>query len=125
MPSIFEATAGHGLGPTNGVAVAQQTSKSTAVTANAECGRIVVHDESVDAGSSVNFVVNNDKIKPDDVVIVNLASSDGNFGSYLVSVDHVTLGSFQIQIRNMSTQTLSHGLVLNFVMLKGGDGVED
>ena len=42
MASIFEATAGSAIGPTNGGTVTQATNKATAVTLNTESGQITM-----------------------------------------------------------------------------------
>ena len=54
MASIFEATAGNLVGPATGGTVTQATSKSTAVTLNAESGQITLDDAALAAAAEVS-----------------------------------------------------------------------
>ena len=56
MPSIFEATAGKLIGPTNGGSVTQATNKSTAVTLNTESGVITTNNAALADAAEVTFV---------------------------------------------------------------------
>ena len=58
MPSIFEATAGKLIGPTNGGSVTQATNKSTAVTLNTESGVITTNNAALADAAEVTFQVN-------------------------------------------------------------------
>ena len=118
MASIFEATAGNLVGPATGGTVTQATSKSTAVTLNAESGQITLNDAELAFGSEVSFTVNNDKITATDVVVCNHGSA-GTAGAYLVQANSIAAGSFKITVANLSTGALGEAIVVNFVALKG------
>ena len=117
MASIFEATAGSAIGPTNGGTVTQATNKATAVTLNTESGQITLASAELAGAAEVTFQVNNDKVTSTDVVVVN-HSSAGTAGSYLVQANSIADGSFKITVANVGT-TASEAIVLSFVLLKG------
>ena len=118
MASVFEATSGNLVGPATGGTVTQATSKSTAVTLNAESGQITLDDAVLVAGGEVSFTVNNDKITATDVVVCNHASA-GAAGAYLVQANSIAAGSFKITVANVSSGPLGDPIVVNFVALKG------
>ena len=117
MASIFEATAGSAIGPTNGGTVTQATNKATAVTLNTESGQITMAGAELAGAAEVTFQVNNDKVTATDVVVVN-HSSAGTAGSYVVQANSIAAGSFKITVGNVGS-TASEAIVLSFVLLKG------
>ena len=117
MPSIFEATAGKLIGPTNGGSVTQATNKSTAVTLNTESGVITTNNAALADAAEVTFQVNNDKVTATDVPQIAIASG-GTAGAYLATVSAVAAGSFKISISNVSGGALSEAIVINFVVPK-------
>ena len=118
MPSLFEVTAGSLVGTTNGGTVTQATSKSTAVTLNAESGQITMNAAQLDAGVEVSFSVINSKVAATDVVVACHGSA-GTAGAYIVSANSIAAGSFKITVSNVSGGSLSEAIVINFVALKG------
>ena len=56
MASIFEATAGSAIGPTNGGTVTQATNKATAVTLNTESGQITLASAELAGAAEVTFL---------------------------------------------------------------------
>ena len=118
MASIFEATAGSLIGPTNGTSVTQATNKSTGVTANAATGVITMNNAALAAAAEVSFTVTCSEVTATDVIVVNHASG-GTAGSYLVQANNIFAGFFNITVANVSGGSLSEAIVLNFVALKG------
>jgi hypothetical protein len=105
-------------GTGTGGTVTQLTDKSTGVTLDKLCGQITTSNASLGHGTSVSFVLTNNKISPQDVVIVNIASG-ATTNSYIVTVEQVNNGSCRIQIRNIqSSGSLSEAIVLNFAVIK-------
>ena len=118
MPSIFEATAGKLIGPTNGGSVTQATNKSTAVTLNTESGVITMNNAALADAAEVTFQVNNDKVTATDIPQIAI-SSGGTAGAYLATVSAVAAGSFKVSISNVSGGALSEAIVINFGVSKG------
>ena len=113
MPSIFEATAGKLIGPTNGGSVTQATNKSTAVTLNTESGVITTNNAALADAAEVTFQVNNDKVTATDIPQIAIASG-GTAGAYLATVSAVAAGSFKVSISNFSAALLTVSLRTSF-----------
>ena len=109
-----------GIGYTTGAGgtVTQLTSKATAVTLDKTTGQITTDDAALAAATEVTFTVNNSTVAATDTVIVNLASGGTN-NTYIIGIQAVAAGSFNIIIGNMSTTSRSEALVLNFAVIKG------
>jgi hypothetical protein len=113
----YGATSGLGYSTGAGGTVTQATSKSTGVTLNNVCGTITMNAAQLATVTSVQFVLTNNAIAANDVLIVNLVSGN-TAGSYFVSVDGVSAGSATISLRNYSGGNLSEAVVLQFVVIK-------
>lgn len=113
-----KATGALGYATGAGGTVTQITSKSTGVTLNKLSGTITTHNENMGSNSVKNFVVTNSLVEAGDVPVVCMKSG-GTLGEYLVGVDAVAAGSFNVQIYNQGTGALAEALVLNFVVIKG------
>lgn len=100
-----------------GGAVTQGTSKSTGVTLSKMSGQITMHAAALAAAAIVGFTVINTQVKAGDVVVVSLASG-GTANSYDIVVDAVAAGSFHISVTNISGDSLSEALVLNFAVIR-------
>ena len=100
-----------------GGTVTQGTSKSTAVTCDAPCGVITMHNAALGATTSVSFTVNCAYIDADDTVNLVIASG-ATTNSYFVVVDAVAAGSFRVQLRNYTAGSLGEALVLNYSVVK-------
>lgn len=100
-----------------GGSITQNTSKSTTVVLNSRSGKITMNNSPLNSGTVVSFTVNNNTILEGDVVIVNHVGG-GTFGSYVVQANSNSAStSFQITVRNISTENLSEGLILQFVII--------
>lgn len=107
-----------GYGPGAGGQVTQDTSKSTAVTLNKPVGRIITAGDSLAAGTSVSFVLNNSHIEIGDIVLV--VASGGTTGKeYQAWVSYVPNGQCIINLKNNSTGALSQVVGINFAIIKG------
>lgn len=102
------ACLGYGAGA--GGSVTQTTSKATAVTLNKPTGRIVMHNEVLDAGATTLFFLHNSLIGDFDVVVVNVW---GN-GSYKVSVRTSSSGLAFIELTNVNSVSLAEVVHINF-----------
>jgi len=97
--------------------VAQDTSKSTPVTANGRSGRITMNAASLSQNSTVTFTVNNTYVTVNDVIVVSI-QNPVTPNVYFAFVTRVANGSFDISIRNSSNGSLSDAIVLNFAVIK-------
>lgn len=112
------SSAGVGYATGAGGAVTQLTSKATAVTLNAICGQITMHNASLTHQTPVAFTLTNSAIAADDVVVVSVKSG-GTAGAYLVSAGAVAAGSCSITLFNCQTAgNLSEAVVLSFAVIK-------
>lgn len=110
------STLGYGVGA--GGTVTQATSKSTAVTLNKPCGRITMNNAALAANTTVTFLVNNSLCGNGDVVNVGHVLNAGTNAAYLVWVQPGS-GGFNVNIRNISSGSLSEEVVLDFAIIKG------
>ena len=97
--------------------VTQATNKATAVTLNGDVGQITMNAAALTAGAEVSFTVTNAKVGANDTVLVN-HTSGGTAGSYLVQVNAVAAGSFNITVSNVSGGDLSEAIVLTYRILR-------
>ena len=92
--------------------------KATAFTLDKMCGQITIDDDSLANQTVVSATWSNSKIAATDVVIIN-HKSGGTVGVYTFNVS-CGAGTATLYIRNNQTSgTLSEGLVLSFVVIKG------
>ena len=92
--------------------------KATAFTLDKMCGQITIDDDSLAHQTVVSATWTNSKIAATDVVIIN-HKSGGTVGVYTFNVS-CGAGTATLYIRNNQTSgTLSEGLVLSFVVIKG------
>ena len=104
---------GYGLGA--GGTVTQATSKSTAVTLNKPSGRITMAADSMVAGATATFVVNNTLVASADTISANAMGTD----NYLVNVVRCSDLSFRLRITNISGATKAEPVVIEFNLHKG------
>jgi hypothetical protein len=117
--SLYENSLAYVLG--SGGQVTQLSTKSTSVRLNTLCGQITMAASSISASTSVSFTLNNNNIRPTDIVLVSAANVAGvapTANTYSVSCDAVLAGSCRIQIRNISGVAAAQALVLNFAIVK-------
>lgn len=112
-PAAFGDAFGYGMGA--GGAVAQATSKSTAVTLNKASGRITMHAAALAAGASVVFTLNNNKITANDLLLVG-CSATSNYDARCLSTN---AGTAVIRVTNISAGSLSEAVALNFALIEG------
>lgn len=116
--SINLDTGSFGYGTGAGGTVTQATSKSTTVTLNKPAGRVTLAGDSLAAGASVTFQVNNTKISAGDCVVISSIIGSGA-GNYRFEAWGVGVGFFNIRVTNISTGALSETPSFNFSIIKG------
>lgn len=104
-----------GYGTGAGSTVTQETSRTTGVTINAQCGAITLFT-AAGSTTAASFTVTNSCVAATDVVIVNQKSS--NTDKYDIGVTLVADGSFQITFRTFAGTT-SEAVVFSFAIIKG------
>jgi hypothetical protein len=103
----------------SGQSVTQLTDKTTSVTCNRVTGQITTANDSLGAGATALFAVNNNNVVVGDTVILNLSSGAASYTAYTIRVVRVAAGFFLVAIKNDTGGALSEALVLNFTVLKG------
>lgn len=116
-------TGGLGYAATvDGGTVTQPTAKTDSVTMNALKGLIVMNAAALNTATSVSFDLINNQIGSKDFVLVRHYSA-GATGSYTINTFHTAnpapAGSVRITVRNVSAASLSQGIVLQFMVIKG------
>ena len=101
-----------------GGTVTQGTGKSTGVTLNKPCGRIVLNNGALAADTSVSFTLTNSVIAGDDVVLTSIKGGVTTGGSYVVVVDEVSTGTCRISLTNITSGSLSEAVQINFIVIK-------
>lgn len=106
-------------GGTTGASVTQTVSKSTTVDINAPCGTILTHNATLNAGTEVQFTVNNSFITQYDTVIVNQRYTGNPVGVYLIQACPITAANqVTISIRNLTAGNLSENISILFSVIK-------
>jgi hypothetical protein len=95
----------------------QGTSKSTGVELNALTGQITMHNATLNAATTVTFVLTNSYIAAGDLLVLNHVSA-GTPGSYTLNA-RATGGAASIDVRNISAGNLSEAIVIGFAVIKG------
>lgn len=106
--------AGIGYGVGAGGTVVQATSKSTEVTLNKPCGRIVMHNAALAAGAAVVFNFTNATIAHSDEVSLTMISG----ANYRVEPIDIWNGGCAFRVTNISASSLSYALAFNFKVFK-------
>ena len=110
-------TSGIGYSSVAGGSVTQITSKSTSVSINKICGKIISNTESLAAGSSKSFYVNNSTVEAGDTVI--LTSQGGTTSFYTATPFNVTSGQFAILLTNLPVGTTqSEAVTISYAVIK-------
>lgn len=116
--SIKSTSPSEGIGYSSGSGgtVTQLTSKSTSVTLNKVSGKIVMHNASLNGGSTVVFTLNNSCINDTDVLVTSVSgiSYSSNYNIYA----HCGSGSALIYVINRGI-TASEAVVINYSLIKG------
>ena len=111
------ATAGVGYMTGAGGTVTQATNKATGVTLSKVCGAITMNAAALAGDTTVSFVLTNTAIAATDVLVLNHISG-GTIGSYLLNAQ-AAAGSATINVRNITTGSLSEAVVIQYALIKG------
>jgi hypothetical protein len=116
--ALVTTTTGLGFYTGAGGTVLQASTKATAFTLDKMCGQITTAADGLAHSTTVSATWTNSKIAATDVVIIN-HKSGGTIGAYVFNVS-CGAGTATLYITNNQTSgTLSEGLVLSFVVIKG------
>ena len=116
--ALVTTTTGLGFYTGAGGIVPAGATKATPFTLDTMCGQITTAADSLAHQTVVSATWTNSKIAATDVVIIN-HKSGGTVGVYTFNVS-CGAGTATLYIRNNQTSgTLSEGLVLSFVVIKG------
>jgi len=99
-----------------GGAVNQATSKSTGVTLNTKCGQVTMNAAALAADTTVSFTLTNSTIAATDILVLNHVSA-GTAGAYTLNAQ-AAAGSASINVRNVTSGSLSEAIVIGFVVIK-------
>ena len=121
-PRFFENGIVNGTGKIGyttgaGGAVTQLTSKSTGVTLDRLTGQITMNNAALAANTVVSFTLTNSKLEANDVFILNHVSG-GTLGSYLLNGRCTSNGSATIDVRNITSGSLSEAIVISYAVIK-------
>ncbi len=118
---IKSDSADDGVGYATGAGgtVTQATSKTTGVTINKVCGKITTHNASLSDYSGANFTVTNSTVAATDTVVLSIGADEGvSARSYVLQVESVSSGSFNIVVWNFSGGALGEAIPINFAVIK-------
>lgn len=111
-------TSGIGYNTGSGGSVTQITSKSTAVTLNTICGRVVTAAVALGSNTTVSFTLNNSNISTTDNIFLTITSGVATPGSYQAWVDSTSAGSCRINLRNITGGSLTDPVTVSFAIIK-------
>ena len=100
-----------------GSTVTQLTNKTTGVTINAKTGTITMNNAQLTTDAIASFAVTNSAVGATDLVVLN-HNSVATLGKYLLNASTFASGSFQIDVTNISTGSLSEAIVIRFAVIK-------
>jgi len=113
---VISSTGKHGYTTGSGGTVTQATSKATGVTLSKSTGQITLNAAALAADTTVSFTLTNTVIEAGDILILNHISA-GTAGSYLLNAQSAA-GSASINVRNITTGSLSEAIVISFAVIK-------
>jgi hypothetical protein len=113
---VISSTGKHGYTTGSGGTVTQATSKATGVTLSKSTGQITMNNAALAADTTVSFTLTNTVIEAGDILIMNHISA-GTAGSYLLNAQSAA-GSASINVRNITTGSLSEAIVIAFAVIK-------
>ena len=113
---VISGAGKHGYATGSGGVVTQATSKSTGVTLSKPTGQITLNNAALAADTTVSFTLTNTVIEANDILILNHISV-GSAGSYLLNAQSAA-GSASINVRNITTGSLSEPIVIAFAVIK-------
>jgi len=113
---VISSTGKQGYATGAGGTVTQATSKATGVTLSKSTGQITLNAAALAADTTVSFTLTNTVIEAGDILIMNHISA-GTAGSYLLNAQSAA-GSASINVRNITTGSLSEAIVIAFAIIK-------
>ena len=113
---VISGTGKQGYASGSGGTITQATSKATGVTLSKSNGQITLNNAALTADTTVSFTLTNTVIEAGDVLVLNHISG-GTAGSYLLNAQSAA-GSASINVRNITTGSLSEAIVIAFVVIK-------
>ena len=113
---VISSTGKHGYATGAGGTVTQATSKATGVTLSKSTGQITLNNAALASDTTVSFTLTNTVIEAGDILIMNHISA-GTAGSYLLNAQSAA-GSASINVRNITTGSLSEAIVIAFAVIK-------
>ena len=113
---VISGAGKQGYAAGSGGVVTQATSKSTGVTLSKPTGQITLNNAALAADTTVSFTLTNTVIEANDILILNHISV-GSAGSYLLNAQSAA-GSASINVRNITTGSLSEPIVIAFAVIK-------
>lgn len=113
---VISGAGKQGYATGSGGTVTQATSKATGVTLNKPTGQITLNNAALAGDTTVSFTLTNTVIEANDILILNHIST-GSAGSYLLNAGSAA-GSATINVRNITTGSLSEAIVIAFAVIK-------
>jgi hypothetical protein len=113
---VISGAGKQGYATGSGGTVTQATNKATGVTLNKSTGQITLNAAALAADTTVSFVLTNTVIEANDILVMNHISG-GTAGSYLLNAQSAA-GSATINVRNITTGSLSEAIVIAFAVIK-------
>ena len=113
---VISGAGKQGYATGSGGTVTQATNKATGVTLNKPTGQITLNAAALAADTTVSFVLTNTVIEANDILVMNHISG-GTAGSYLLNAQSAA-GSATINVRNITTGSLSEAIVIAFAVIK-------
>ena len=109
---------GIGYSTGNGGTVPQTTNRTTGVTLNKLAGTITLFNATAAAGT-FSFLVTNNTVTANDVILVNTKTSTNTANVYIPQVTQVNAGSFRISVYVPVAIGANDQPQINFFVLKG------
>ena len=113
---VISGSGKQGYATGSGGIVTQATNKSTGVTLSKSTGQITLNNAALAADTTVSFTLTNTVIEAGDILLMNHISG-GTAGSYLLNAQSAA-GSASINVRNITTGSLSEAIVIAFAVIK-------
>ena len=113
---VISGSGKQGYATGSGGIVTQATNKSTGVTLSKSTGQITLNNAALAADTTVSFTLTNTVIEAGDILVMNHISG-GTAGSYLLNAQSAA-GSASINVRNITTGSLSEAIVIAFAVIK-------
>ena len=115
--SITSTGGGVGYAAGAGGSVVQPTTKSTGVTLNKLSGQITLNAEALEPSATATFKLTNSQIAAGDLLILNHVSG-GTLGAYSLNAHGSAAGSVNIDVTNVTPNSLSEPIVIGFAVIK-------